>query len=202
MTLALTPNKELFHNETEATDTKLLPCLKEQLSRQRIIRYTADRDPTTGLLRRPVFFERLGSWLSSNTKRPKPFSLCLFELKDTEELYRRHGVSVVNQLIAVIGSVLTASFGIADLRSRYQATMFAVAFPRMLAAQCSSSVEALLARVSALEFYDETGARFSISCSAGISQYPQDAREIGALCKSTERKLWRASRQGISQLCM
>ena len=200
MTLALAPNRELFRSETEATYTKLLPYLKEQLSRQRTMRSAADRDPTTGVLRRAVFFERLSAWLSSSAKKPKPLSLCLFELQDTEELYQRHGVSVVTQLVAVIGSILTASFGIADLRGRYQTTMFAVAFPGMLAPQCSPSIEALLAGVSSLEFYDEAGAPFSVSCSAGLSQYPQDARELSALCKSAERKLWRASRQGLSQL--
>jgi diguanylate cyclase len=200
MTLALAPNKALFCNEPEVAYNKLLPYLKELLSRQRTMRYAADRDPTTGVLRRTVFFERLEAWRLSNGKQPKPFSLCLFELEDTETLYQRHGVAVVNQLIAVIGSILTASFGISDLRGRYDATMFAVAFPGATPPQCSASVEALLAGVAALEFYDEAGEPFSVSCSAGMSQSPQDGREVSTLCKSAERRLWRASRQGTSQL--
>jgi diguanylate cyclase (GGDEF)-like protein len=200
MTLALAPNKDLFRHEVEATYTELLPYLKEQLSQQRTMRYAADRDPTTGVLRRTVFSERIDAWLQASAKQPKPLSLCLLELQDTEQLYQRHGVAVVNQLIAVIGSILTASFGVADLRARYHTAMFAVAFPGALAAQCSHQVERLLYAIAALEFYDEEGHTFSISCSAGMSQYPRDSRELSALCKAAERKLWRAARQGTSQL--
>ena len=179
--------------------TDLLGSFRRKLAQSRRLRALAERDPSTGLLRRSSFFERLSPWVLQPNQ---PFTLCLIELEQVQAIYRSYGSSIVEQILGVIGGVLASSFGMADVRGRYGAAAFSVALPGVVATQCAAAVRGVLSAIAELVFVDQEERDLSISCIAGVADFPFDGQTIEGLCKVAERKLWLAARRGAGEVVL
>lgn len=147
-------------------------------------------DQLTGLPNRE-FLARKVSSLLERFPAPEAFALLVININRFQQIPRTLGIDAANRTLQLVGERIRENIGDAGFVARLGGDRFAVLLPD------GAQKEVLLQRIgrmneSASEALHVAGQDLFLSCSLGISIYPEDGRDFNELFINAETAMNRA----------
>ena len=155
----------------------------------------AQCDSLTGLANRDRLFEELQRMLERAGRRPFRFALLFMDLDRFKAVNDSLGHAAGDALLTVIAARLRDRLRGGDVLARYGSDEFvALAEGRCTPESLAHVAGKLLAEVAAPVCIQ--GREFEVSCSIGISVFPDDGRDADTLLKHADAAMHRAKARG------
>jgi diguanylate cyclase (GGDEF)-like protein/PAS domain S-box-containing protein len=158
--------------------------ITEQRALEDDLRRQALSDSLTGLANHRRLFEVLQSEICRTKRTERQFSLVLLDLDALKEINDRFGHSVGNRALCRLAQVLTDCCRSVDTAARQGGDEFALVLP-----ETGSSAAMLVAR-RICDLLAKDAEEPSLSVSAGVASYPNDADGIGTLLYAADKALY------------
>ena len=158
---------------------------------QRLARY----DSLTGLPNRSFFLESLERTLSRAARRDSRAALVFLDLDGFKDVNDRMGHGAGDRVLQAVAERLRAGTRSSDLIARMGGDEFTVLVQDLARADDAALVARGLLDRLARPFSLE-GQPIPLSASAGISVYPEDGEDAGALLDHADLAMYRAKQEG------
>ena len=159
------------------------------------IEHIAHHDSLTQLPNRVLFHDRLRSALAQARRGNSMVALLLLDLDKFKDVNDTCGHHVGDLLLKAVGSRLRRCVRETDTVARLGGDEFAVVLTNLPAADGASTVAESIIRGIA-EPYDLDDNEVIISCSLGITMFPNDGYDGEQLLKNADLALYRSKREG------
>jgi diguanylate cyclase (GGDEF)-like protein len=161
----------------------------EQLA-QEILQYRANHDPLTGLANRYVLRERFDYEAAHALRRNETFSLAILDLNGFKVINDSFGHDIGDALLQEVGRRLQDAVREEDTVVRLGGDEFVLLLSGVQVAEpIVDRINEALKEPMAL-----TGCQVVISCSSGIARFPDDGRNLEALLKAADARLYAGKR--------
>ncbi len=157
-------------------------------------------DNLTGLYVQRHFQDRFREELHRAERYKQFLSLVLLDLDNFKRVNDEHGHPTGDAVLAEAAARIREASGATALVARYGGEEFAVLLPHAAKArglQVAQNINALLKATP----IDLGGARLTITVSAGVSTYPEDALTRETLITSADSALYEAKHNGRDLVC-
>ncbi|MBN1594399.1 sensor domain-containing diguanylate cyclase [candidate division FCPU426 bacterium] len=152
-------------------------------------------DSLTGLYVHRFFRERLREEVHRAERYHQPLSMIMLDMDNFKRVNDKHGHQVGDAVLAESAARIQEMSGGTALVARYGGEEFAVLLPNTAKARASQVAQAINTFVKATPM-DVGGTQISLTISAGVSMYPDDAHSQEALIASADAALYQAKREG------
>ena len=167
----------------------------ERKNADRRIHYLATRDYLTGLPNRLLFSERLHQALAQANRGDTRLALLFIDLDHFKNINDSLGHQAGDYLLTEVAARLTAAVRGADTVGRQGGDEFLVLLEGLVQGRDAAAVaEKLVATLSEPVTYK--GQLLNLSCSIGISIYPDDAGDEGDLLRNADLAMYAAKDAG------
>jgi diguanylate cyclase (GGDEF)-like protein len=153
-------------------------------------------DALTGLANHRGFHEILASELELAGRTGGPVALVTLDLDNFKTVNDTHGHPHGDEVLKAVGKKLQGAVRGTDTAARVGGEEFALVLPGTdgeLAYRIAERARKGVAEV--------TLADMSLSCSAGVATYPDDAQDASRLCQLADGALYWAKRRGKRRTC-
>lgn len=173
----------------------------EQRRLEQALQQFGNYDALTGLSSRRLFAKELSATLQKTTETPSILALCLLDIDQFKDLNEQWGQPLADQFLRVFAQRLRVEAGPDNLIGRIGGDEFAVALK-----DCAHSEDALerlealrqaLARTAVLD-----NAQLCLTCSAGVTFYPDDVADADGLMRHADLALYAAKEQGKDRIAV
>ncbi|MCX7628177.1 MAG: EAL domain-containing protein [Methylophilaceae bacterium] len=159
------------------------------------IEYQATHDSLTGLPNRTLLADRLQQYISLADRHGGKLAVAFLDLDQFKLINDSMGHHAGDQLLLTMAERLTSCVRECDTVVRLGGDEFVLLFPNLRnVADISGSMHRILAAVSEPCLID--GREFVVSCSIGISVYPEDGRDPNTLLKHADTAMYKAKQDG------
>lgn len=164
---------------------------------QRLARL-AFTDALTGLWNRAVFSERLDEALAQAKRHRARLGVIYVDLDGFKQVNDTHGHDAGDQLLLQIAMRLRDVVREYDTVARLGGDEFAVMVTHLGPGALAATAERIAAAVAVPVAYGE--ARFQVTASIGLAEYPEHAADAVLLLKLADDAMYRSKRMGKSQV--
>ena len=166
------PGHEFDEAEREAARTLVAQgaTALENARLQQIVQDQAVTDELTGLANRRRFMESLGAEVSRADRADSPLALVIVDLDDFKQVNDTHGHAAGDEVLRLVGDVLSQSVRQIDLAARYGGEEFALILPGTDLEGAEHLAERVRRMLRAREVV-ANGSRVAISASFGVAGY-------------------------------
>ncbi|NJR65698.1 MAG: response regulator [Leptolyngbyaceae cyanobacterium CRU_2_3] len=159
------------------------------IERHRLWQKLVERDGLTQLFTRSKFTQDLGQLIQTAEPQQQSVALIFLKINQLQSINHRHGYQAGDSVLRQIGELLSQEIKVEALIARWSGNKFAIAMYGKTGLESlhhlSSVIQALSER--GLTVLDSTS--FSLTPSTGFAQYPEDGKDVQALCCSAECRL-------------
>jgi diguanylate cyclase (GGDEF)-like protein len=166
-----------------------------RLERTRLFRALAETDGLTGIANRRRAAEMLEQLIRLSARYGQPLSVASIDLDGFKRINDRFGHAAGDTVLLRLAELLQRTFRGEDVVARWGGEEFLIAMYGMARHDGVRRVGELLERFRGEEFRAEHGA-FSLTFSAGLAQYPDDATDTSSLLKAADDALYAAKQAG------
>ena len=159
------------------------------------------RDGLTGFLNRENFRFILDREIANADRSGKPLAILYVGLDRFKSLNDTHGLAAGDEYLHVLGETLRKEAPGPDLVARVGGDEIAILLPATGPAEAMSRSEEILATITALAPVWE-GNPLSLSASAGIAIYPDQAGGAADLVRAADLAMHQAKRRGGARALM
>jgi len=151
--------------------------------RQAVLFHVTHHDALTGLPNRQLFEDRLSQALARGRRSGRPAGLLCIDVDRLKDVNQSFGHAVADRLLGSFAERLAALVREQDTVARLSGDKFAVLLAEM---QQAASAEVVARKVleACRRPHQIDGHELSLSCSIGISVYPDDAESKGDLLRA------------------
>ena len=167
----------------------LLERLREQEERMRFI---AQHDALTGLPNRHSMQERLSLALELAKRNRKKVAVMLVDLDDFKIVNDTRGHAAGDQVLIAVANRLRSSVRGSDTVARIGGDEFVVIAGDLDRGDGAAMIAEKIADMVQLPIAVEGGAPWKITCSTGISVFPDHAQTSAELLAQADRAMYRA----------
>ncbi|HEY4371216.1 MAG TPA: PAS domain S-box protein [Burkholderiales bacterium] len=170
----------------------LVACLDditERVRAERHIEYLATRDHLTGLPNRLLFSDRLRQAMAKAEREGTRLGLLFIDLDRFKDINDSLGHHVGDRLLIEVAERLRGAIRAADTLARQGGDEFLVLIDGLEAATAAEQVARKLVEVVGMPVQIE-GRSLTVSCSLGISVFPDDARSAAELMRSADLAMY------------
>ena len=171
----------------------------EQRCLEQALQQFGNYDALTGLSSRRLFAKELNAALQKHTDAAGILVLCLLDIDQFKDLNEQWGQPLADQFLRVFAQRLRAEAGPDNLIGRIGGDEFAVALKDCAHTEAAlQRLEALrqaLARTAVLD-----NAHLRLTCSAGVTFYPDDVADADGLIRHADLALYAAKEQGKDRI--
>ena len=189
---------------------ELVARIRTQLARQRYsenLRKTVERtlelaviDGLTGLHNRRFLDAHLERAVTQSARRNGSFGLFLADLDHFKSVNDRFGHDVGDAVLREFSRRLETSIRASDLACRVGGEEFAVLMPNADIRMAIASAERVREAISTRPVVLPDGQSLSVTLSAGVAVFPDDADSPGALLRRADEALYRAKHAGRNRV--
>lgn len=171
---------------------------KEEIARM------ASTDGLTGLLARPLFFQRLEDELKRIRRSRESLSLLLVDMDYFKNINNNYGQFTGDLILKAVARIINQSMRQTDTAGRVDGGQFGVILPDTPASGAYWVAERIRASVAKETFrLDEENELFGITVSIGVASVAHDQpMEAGAMFKTAEQRLFIAKQTGRNQVSL
>jgi diguanylate cyclase (GGDEF)-like protein len=162
------------------------------------LRSLALHDKLTGLPNRMLLEDRMAQAITRAGRSGRSFALMFVDLDRFKPVNDTHGHDVGDRLLQEVARRLAGCVRKADTVARTGGDEFVVVLGEIGGAKDAAMVGAKILDELARPFFVE-GHELEISCSIGISVYPEDGRDIPTLMANADKAMYHAKRSGRNQ---
>jgi two-component system, cell cycle response regulator len=166
---------------------------------QRLL-HLAARDRLTGVYNRGQFDLALGFEVERAMRAGSALTIALLDLDHFKRINDTYGPATGDRVLVEIAARLARGMRATDMIARYGGEEFAVLFPQTTRAAAAVRVETLRAQIAAFPLLTAEGGELSVTCSAGIAEFPLDGLDPATLLERADRRLLAAKRAGRDRL--
>lgn len=153
-------------------------------------------DNLTGLYVHRYFQERFVEELARAERYRHPLSLILIDLDNFKRVNDTQGGHLTGDaVLAEVAARIRENAGAAALVARYGGEEFAVLLPNLVKARALNVAQTIRAAVKSTPI-DVGGDRLTVTLSAGVCSYPEDALAREELIRSADAALYQAKHNG------
>lgn len=153
-------------------------------------------DEKTKVFNQRYFDSRAAQELKRSDRYQRQFSLIIFDIDHFKKVNDTYGHQVGDEVLFQIAQAIKSSFRLSDLIARFGGEEFIVLCPETDLQGAFIAADRCRSKISLLKFKDEKGQLFSVTISAGISGYPDQAREYKELFSKADKALYSAKGSG------
>lgn len=158
----------------------LLARIENRISRARLLRKTADADGLTGLPSRQKAERELERFLRLGRRHRHPVTMTIFRLDGFGALQQRVGQTAMDAAVLAFSQILQQSFRAEDVVSQWGPNEFVVGLFDATAVNAVVRVREVMTSLRTRAF-PGGGTSFSLTCSAGLATFPDDAGDAREL---------------------
>src|SRR5215211_802138 len=152
------------------------------------------QDPLTGVLNHRGLHDALHEALENARKRNEKVAVVVLDIDNFEQLNAAAGHATGDEALRIAARVILGELRPGDVCGRIGGDEFLLALPDSDAWGAERVVERLRSAVAAAPIRE--GRRSRLSFSAGIAEFPRDARDQQSLMRLADGALYRAKRSG------
>lgn len=164
------------------------------------LRDLALRDALTGLANRVLLDDRMALALAHAERKRGSFALMFIDLDRFKPVNDAFGHRIGDDLLKAVGKRLTASVRKSDTVARTGGDEFVIVLNEIKVARDAAMVGRKVLDELARTFFIE-GQELDISCSIGISVYPENGRTLATLMANADTAMYYAKRGGRNNYC-
>jgi diguanylate cyclase (GGDEF)-like protein len=194
---------------TEYHRNYLLDTLLNQISMvaynsllYRKIEDLARTDGLTGLLNHRTFMEKLAEEYRRIDRDPRPFSILLMDIDKFKNVNDTYGHPVGDIALKAVAKVLKETGRGSDFAARYGGEEFAIGMVDTNikgAEQMAERVRKLMEKTVAARV---GGQDLMLTLSIGVSNFPEDTKNMADLVTMADNALYQAKRSGRNRVCL
>ncbi|MBI4183728.1 MAG: EAL domain-containing protein [Proteobacteria bacterium] len=155
----------------------------------------ASFDPVTGLPNRALFADRLNLALSRARREGRRLALVFLDLDRFKRVNDTVGHRAGDELLREVGARISNTMRASDTVARLAGDEFTAIVPEIVKARDAETVVRKLLDSIAAPF-TLAGQPLSVTASAGVAFFPDDATDADALLQSADAAMYRAKRRG------
>ena len=160
-------------------------------------------DHLTQLLNRRSFQERSTAEIQRAQRYKLPLSLVMLDLDDFKRYNDTHGHPAGDSLLIGVSNMIRQSVRGIDIVSRIGGEEFAILSPQTETGEALTVAERVREAVHLHSFpHDKSQPLGSVSLSAGVATYPNQADNLEELLNNADRALYRAKNAGKNRVLL
>nr|WP_315220679.1 EAL domain-containing protein [uncultured Duganella sp.] len=176
----------------------VLTDLTETINYQEQLEHQASHDALTGLPNRALFGDRMAQAISYAQRYGHGVWVAFIDLDNFKLVNDSEGHHAGDELLCTIGARLSACLDTGDTVARLGGDEFLLLMPDADGRAMSILLERVLDAVSAPVALGKQ--LFTVTCSIGVSVYPNDGAEPQQLLKHADIAMYRAKEAGRNQI--
>ena len=192
--------KESWDEELPNTVLEHISLAMMNLHLRNQLTYMAHHDPLTGLINR----RHMLNWLGDELKRCKRYQrrLCIimFDVDHFKRFNDEYGHAAGDAVLVALGELLPQIVREVDLVCRYGGEEFLLLLPETDLIQAMTVAENIRNSVAVLKINCEGVALPQVTCSMGVSCYPDHALKEEELLKTADAALYNAKHAGRNKV--
>jgi len=169
---------------------ELVARIRARAQRVQGLRRTASLDPLTGAVNRRAATELAEILIRQAIRNGGPLSVAITDIDKFKGINDTYGHAAGDRVLARLGGSLRAAFRADDVIARWGGDEFVVVTvgldPVLVRKRIESAVDAVNVQAADSEQDDEP----NISCSTGISAYPEGGDSLTTLIASADKRLY------------
>ena len=175
---------------------ELVTRIINRLERVKLFRNLAEIDPLTGVCNRHKSSQELDKFLRLAKRQSQPLCLAILDLDNFKQVNDRYGHATGDAVLRQMGQLLRQSFRSEDIVSRWGGEEFVLGLYGMNREDGVQRLTKVLETLRQEEFVAPNYAKFRVTFSAGVAQYPEDGDDLQLLYKSADTALYQAKAAG------
>ncbi|MHA7155743.1 response regulator [Arthrobacter sp. TMN-50] len=175
---------------------ELVARIRNQLKRNRLLREIMKTDSLTGLSNRRHAESELQRMLALAERHGQPLSLVLLDLDRFKAVNDSHGHTTGDDVLRRFGALLQESAQSDTVAARWSGEEFLLGMFGMARDDAVDQMASILELLGRESFMTPDGPPITVSFSAGVASYPQDALNLQELFRAADRTMYRAKEEG------
>jgi len=166
------------------------------VAHQEDLRRIANHDALTGLPNRVLFDQRLARVIADSKRASQPFILLFADVDELKLINDTLGHTAGDELLRGVAARLQSCLREGDTIARLGGDEFVIVLTR--SDLCEDAVAAIVERIrcAVAEPMSVAGRDLRITCSIGVSRFPDDGIDAVDLLKHADQAMYRAKRMG------
>lgn len=181
-------------------DSELVTRISNRLARTQHYRRLADTDLLTGVATRRRGLRDLTRLLQIAIRHGAPLAVAMVDLDHFKQVNDHYGHGSGDLALRLCARHLTNTFRGEDTVIRWGGEEFVVGLFDSDGANAIRRLEQCLEALKIQELPAPEGGSFTLSFSAGVAQFPDDAQDIEGLLRLADQALYRAKQEGRSRV--
>jgi diguanylate cyclase (GGDEF)-like protein len=193
----LNKTKELEHTKEQLTkDISERILVENQFKMQKsVLHHQAHHDPLTGLPNRLLFSQRLKESIEVAKREKRKFAIFFIDLDKFKEINDSLGHDVGDSVLKAVARILRSSIRKEDILARLAGDEFTIMIEEIGDKRDASSLAHNILKIFSEPIYIDDHALY-LTCSIGISLYPQDTDNEKDLLKYADTAMYQAKENG------
>ena len=154
------------------------------------------RTDWTGLLTKPAWQHDAEIELTSAKRTGSPLAAAMLDIDHFKQVNDRFGHLAGDSVLRMIAETTRTQLRPYDLAGRFGGDEVVILFPGTTARQAERIVERLRASIATTAVATAAGEQLTVTVSAGISDFGQEAADLGGLLLTADTALYEGKRDG------
>jgi diguanylate cyclase (GGDEF)-like protein len=178
---------------------ELIARVLNRLERTYILKL-AETDTLTGVTNRRKSMQELTRLLHLAKRQGQSVCFVILDLDHFKQVNDQYGHDAGDKVLSRFGTLLQQAFRSEDVVARWGGEEFVVGLYGATRFQSKARLIELLEIMHQQEFTSASGEKFRVTCSAGISEYPENGTDLPALYRSADAALYQAKAEGRNRV--
>ncbi len=200
------PNKNAFDPETMATLNAYIEITRLLVNNRRcfhLLNKKVHTDKLTGLYNRYFLDQFLENQIDASTLSGQPLSIIFIDIDNFKQVNDMYGHHAGDHLLSCFSDIVVKCLRKSDAMVRYGGDEFIIILPGTGATEAKIIVERIKNAINSTEIPEFEGIRLpNITCSFGISSYPDTAQRADELIRQADKALYMAKHNGSNNSCV
>jgi diguanylate cyclase (GGDEF)-like protein len=170
-------------------EAEFVARILNRLERVKLIRQLMETDPLTGVANRQKSTQDLQNYLQSADQNHSPMAIAVLDVDHLREFNSAYGYEIGDAILRHFGYQLQQSFCREDIVARWGGGIFLIGMYGRTREEGVERLISVLERLNRQTFTTVTGVSLPITFSSGVSQYPEDGKDIPSLYQAAEAML-------------
>lgn len=159
-------------------------------------------DDLTGISNHRYFKHMLNNEIQRHSRYKHPLSLIMADIDNFKQVNDNHGHLMGDQVLVTVAELMKGSIRGFDLLARYGGEEFGVILPETAMEEALVVGKRIVTAVEKYTFKNPAGNQsFSLSVTAGLASFPEDADDSKKLIEAADRALYRGKESGKNRIC-